>query len=29
MDKTGDTSGFDTIAYNKNQQEESIYDHLH
>lgn len=27
-DITGDTSGYDTIAYNKHQEEETIYDHL-
>lgn len=27
-DKTGDTSGYDTIAYNKHQEEEATYDHL-
>ncbi|XP_052693386.1 uncharacterized protein LOC128171648 isoform X2 [Crassostrea angulata] len=25
---TGDTSGYDTIAYSKNQEEEATYDHL-
>lgn len=25
---TGDASGYDTIAYNKNQEEDAIYDHL-
>lgn len=25
---TGDTSGYDTITYNKNQEEEAVYDHL-
>lgn len=28
-DITGDVSGYDTIAYNKNQKEEATYDHLH
>eukprot|EP00105_Crassostrea_gigas_P038076 XP_019922224.1 PREDICTED: uncharacterized protein LOC109617101 [Crassostrea gigas] len=27
-DKTGDTSGYDTTAYNKHQEEEATYDHL-
>lgn len=27
-DKTGDTSGYDTIAYNKHQEKEATYDHL-
>lgn len=25
---TGDTSGYDTIAYNQSQEEEATYDHL-
>lgn len=29
IDITGDTSGYDNIAYNKNQEEETTYDHLH
>lgn len=28
-DKTRDTSGYDTIVYIKNQEEEATYDHLH
>lgn len=28
-DITGDTSGYDTITYNKHQEEEATYDHLH
>lgn len=27
-DKTGDTSGYDTITDNKHQEEEASYDHL-
>lgn len=27
-DKFGETSGYDTITYNKNQEEEVAYDHL-
>lgn len=28
IDKTGDTSGYDTITYNKHWEEEATYDHL-
>lgn len=28
IDKTGDTSGYDTITYNKHLEEEATYDHL-
>lgn len=28
IDITGDTSGYDTIAYNKHQEEEVAYNHL-
>lgn len=29
IDINGDTSGYDTIAYSKSQEEDAFYDHFH